>query len=103
MRPYQERRKEAFVEIIVYCMKQRLDYFADELGGLGVNVGTRSIDQENGGKRFGYTQSIADDVRDLATDIAERHSLSCTVKEPKLEMQVGLYLSMIYFDEKTDS
>ena len=97
MKPFKERREGAIDEL---CREySSLEKFRDEMGGVGIGVGTGIQDQGNGMLTMSYNKRVTSELRGTATRIAKEHGLQPTILEPRLETQVGVYVSWVYYDD----
>ena len=99
MEPYSQREEKARLELIEKCGDLELELFRDELGGIGVGIGTMIKKQEGGGFNINYNKNVAENVSDLALQIGDKYTLTLNISGPDLERQVGVYVLWCYFVE----
>jgi len=65
MEPYAQREEKARLELIEKCGDLELELYRNELGGIGVGIGTLIKKQEKGGFSMSYNQGVTKNVADL--------------------------------------
>jgi hypothetical protein len=100
MDTYAQREKKARLELIQECSNLELELFRNELGGIGVGVGTQIKDRGNGSLGLSYNEDVTKKISDLALQIGDKYTLKPNISGPDLERQVGAYVLWCYFVEQ---
>ncbi len=99
MELYEQREEKARLELIQECSDLELELFRNELGGIGVGVGTKIYEQGDG-LRMSYNNEVTKSISDLALKIGNKYTLKTSISGPDLERQVGVHVLWCYFVEQ---